>query len=162
MRHGIAEPLSAAMSEDFDRALTAKGRKRTYRAALGLRQLVPQLNFLASSPKLRARQTAQIVAEVWGAKAPPLIEWSELLEDDLAAPFEKLRALKADTALLCGHEPMLGRAVSQLLTGSADALGIEFKKAGVCALEVDFELKNARLLWHLTPKYLRQISKKTG
>jgi len=163
MRHGIAEPIGDTAPDDFSRALTAEGRDRAYRAALGLLEIVPQLDFLASSPKVRARATAQIVRDVWGKKAPPLTEWSELLEDDCAAWREKLRALQAETVLLCGHEPILSRIVSQLLTGSPEALSLEWKKAGVCALEIEFgievEPQKIKLLWHLTPKQLRKIGK---
>ncbi len=157
MRHGIAEDFSENAPDDFGRALTAKGRKRARRAALGLKKLVPQLDFLASSPKVRARQTAQIAREAWGENAPPLTEWGELMEEDFGAWLEKLRALRAETVLLCGHQPILGRVASQFLTGSADALEIRFKKAGVCALEVELDLPSARLLWHLGARALREI-----
>ncbi|PQV64438.1 phosphohistidine phosphatase, SixA [Abditibacterium utsteinense] len=186
MRHGIAHPLVDSASEsfaksspadDFHRALTSEGRDRAHRAALGARELVPRLDFLASSPKTRARQTAQIVRDVWGKKSPPLTEWSELMEDDSAALVGKLRALEAKVAgektvdaptiLLCGHEPLLSRFVSQLLTDSAETLRLEWKKAGVCALQVEFDpqkmkagettLPATTLMWHLTPKQLRKI-----
>lgn len=159
LRHGIAAPLSASIRDDFQRPLTRKGRKRVHRAARGLRELVPSLDFLASSPKLRARATAQIVREVFGKKAPPLTEWSELMEDDGDALRRKLAVLKAETVLLCGHEPHLSRFVSQLLTGSGEMFALEWKKAGICALEVEFEPFEARLLWHLTPRQLRKIGK---
>ncbi len=175
MRHGIAEPLadsSFQTPDDFHRALTGKGRKRARRAAWGLRKLTPRLDFLASSPKTRARQTAQIAREVWGKKSPPLTEWSELMENDGAATIEKLRAFNAkspgaQTVLLCGHEPLLSRLISQLLSGSPDVLVTEMKKAGVCGLEISFEAQktgasNARLLWHLTPRQLREIGKRNN
>lgn len=180
MRHGIAEPLADSgfkSPDDFHRALTVKGRKRARRAAFGVRAIVPRLDFLASSPKTRARQTAQIAREAWGQKAPPLTEWSELMEDDFAALFGKLRALNtkiaaeksahAPTVLLCGHEPLLSCLVSRLLTGSAEILALEWKKAGVCALQIEFDSQKpaapkTTLLWHLTPNQLRKIGKRSG
>lgn len=159
MRHGIAEPISDSASDDFHRPLTHEGRDRAHRAALGLRELVDGLDFLASSPKPRARATAQIVRDVFGKKAPPLTEWSELMEDDGPALRKKLAGLKAQTVLLCGHEPNLSRFVSQITTGSGETLQLEWKKAGICALEVEFSPLQARLLWHLTPRQLRRIGK---
>ncbi len=177
MRHGIAEslpepspePISKPFSDspyaakdDFHRALTGEGRDRAHRAALGLHELVRKLDFLASSPKTRARQTAQIVRDVWGKNSPPLTEWSELMEGDFTALLHKLRALSAKDAqivLLCGHEPHLSRLISKLLTGSPEKMTLELKKAGVCALEIDTETKKTTLLWHLTPKQLRKIGK---
>jgi phosphohistidine phosphatase SixA len=99
------------------------------------------------------------VRDVFGKKAPPLTEWSELMEDDSLALQQKLAALKAQTVLLCGHEPHLSRFVSQILTGSAETLEMEWKKAGICALEVEFSPLKAQLLWLLTPKQLRKIGK---
>ncbi|MBW3636230.1 MAG: phosphohistidine phosphatase SixA [Armatimonadetes bacterium] len=159
MRHGIAEPISTSAPDDFQRPLTHEGRDRAHRAARGLHELVPTLDFLASSPKIRARATAQIVRDVFGKKAPPLTEWSELMADDAPSLQRKLAGLKAQTVLLCGHEPHLSRFASQLLSGSAERLQLEWKKAGICALEVEFAPSSARLLWHLTPKQLRKIGK---
>lgn len=158
MRHGIAEPLSPAIPDDFHRPLTPEGRDRSHRAALGLHELVKKIDFLGSSPKTRARQTAQIVRDVYGKASPAVTEWPELMESDLGAMVGKLKDLKAETALLCGHEPYLSQLVAQLLTGRANGLEMEFKKAGVCALEVDGE-SGAVLLWYLTPKQLRKIGK---
>ena len=177
MRHGIAQPLSdSKSSDDFHRALTRKGRKRARRAALGICRLAPRLDFLASSPKTRARQTAQIVRESLGEIAPPLTEWSELMEEDPDAITEKLRVLDAKiagekTVLLCGHEPHLSRLISQMLAGSPEVLHVELKKAGVCALQIEWipqKMKQSpqkinsipqkmKLLFHLTPRQLRKI-----
>lgn len=159
MRHGIAEPLSAAIPDDFNRPLTSEGRDRAHRAALGLRELVAKLDFLASSPKTRARQTAQIVRDVFGKESPPLTEWSELMDDDFGAIVKKLGDTGAETVLVCGHEPYLSQLAAKLLTGSSEGFEMEWKKAGVCALEIGFQPTNAVLLWHLTPKQLRKIGK---
>lgn len=158
MRHGIAEHESDA-PDDFSRDLTAKGRTRARQAARGLHRLVPELDFVASSPKVRARETARLVLETFGESAPPLTVWSELLGDDFGLWLEKLEALEAETVLLCGHEPILSRIVSRFLTGSPDAFELEFKKASVCALEVEFAPLETRLAWHLTPKLLRMMGK---
>jgi phosphohistidine phosphatase len=169
MRHGIAEPLSEQIPNDFERPLTSEGRDRVHRAALGLAELVPALDILASSPKVRARSTGQIVRDVFGKEAPHLTEWTELMEDDDQALLQKLRNFEVGSILLCGHEPHLSRFASRVLTGLPDKMALEFKKAGVCALEIEFEsqsaalqsatLQSAVLLWHMTPKALRKVGK---
>ncbi len=157
MRHGIAEDISFEQFDDFGRKLTLKGRKRTRAAALGLRELAPKIDFLAASPKIRARETAEIVREVYGETASLLALWDELMDEDFSDWRRKLRSVTAETALLCGHEPILGRMVAEFLTGSAGSLVLDFKKAGVCALEVELEPFEAVLKWHLTPHQLRKI-----
>jgi phosphohistidine phosphatase len=164
MRHGIAEPISDLFPNDFDRPLSGEGWDRVHRAALGLARLIPSLDILASSPKTRARSTGQIVRDVFGKNAPHLTEWTELMEDDDKALIQKLGSFDVGTVLLCGHEPHLSQLASRLLTGSPDNLNLEFKKAGVCALQIEFEpqsgvLQSATLLWHMTPKALRKIGK---
>ncbi|RYG56642.1 phosphohistidine phosphatase SixA [bacterium] len=151
MRHGIAEPLGEEYAEDFDRPLTGKGEKRVRQAAQGLLKLVPPIELLASSPKVRALETARIAGAV--LEAPQVVEWEELMTGDHAGLLRKLRVCDAETVLLCGHEPHLSRFASRLLSGSPDKVAIEFKKSGVCAIE----LESATLLWHLGPAVLRLV-----
>ena len=54
VRHGIAEDVSKS-GRDADRELTAEGRRKTRRAARGLRALGVQPTALLASPLVRAR-----------------------------------------------------------------------------------------------------------
>jgi phosphohistidine phosphatase len=49
--------------DDSERPLTDDGKTKMRRAARGLRSLVPKLDLLASSPYVRAHETAEIVAD---------------------------------------------------------------------------------------------------
>ena len=60
LRHGIAEELATS---DFDRELTKRGRRRVAASAEVMAQLGMAPRRIFSSPRLRARQTAEIVAE---------------------------------------------------------------------------------------------------
>ena len=163
MRHGIAETDPPPGGGDAERPLSPEGLERTEAAARGLAALVDELDGIAGSPKKRARQTAQIVRGVYGKTAPAVEEWPELAVDGFAALCARLRAFEGNALLCVGHEPLLSEFVSELLTGSAAALPIEFKKAGVCALEVEWgapdEQPRALLLWHVTPRMLRQLAR---
>ena len=65
MRHGIAADLGeGGVLKDADRPLTLEGRAKLKQAALGLRELGLKFNVIFTSPLLRARQTAEVVAEV--------------------------------------------------------------------------------------------------
>ena len=163
MRHGIADDESA---DDFTRPLSPNGRKKTARAAAGLVALVPRVDTIACSPKLRARQTAQLARDAWDKAAPPLTEWPELLEVfDFAPLHHKLRALENNdvpnnataTVLLIGHEPNLSLLASWLLADDVAAFGWEWKKAGVLALEIEFKGGENKVHWFLPPKTLRAL-----
>src|SRR5262245_64180072 len=63
MRHGIAvEQDDPAVSSDAERPLSHKGVKRMRKAAKGVRRLGIAFDAVLTSPLLRARQTAEIVA----------------------------------------------------------------------------------------------------
>ena len=65
IRHAIAERrevFAQAGEADSARPLVAKGRKRMKQVVRGLKGLVPTIDVLATSPYLRAAQTAEIVA----------------------------------------------------------------------------------------------------
>jgi len=163
MRHGIAETDPPPGGTDSDRPLSEEGLDRTEAAARGLAAVVRELDGIATSPKKRARQTAQIVRGVYGKSAPAIEEWPELAESNFTGLCAHMRDFKGNTLLCSGHEPLLSEFVSELLTGSSSALPIEFKKAGLCVLDVDWgepgAAPRATLLWHLTPKLLRQLAR---
>ena len=69
IRHGVAqEKVDAGKAGDIDdrRALTPDGRTKMAHAAEGLREVVPEISLLASSPLLRAHESAEIVGHVYG------------------------------------------------------------------------------------------------
>ena len=64
MRHGIAADLGeAGVVKDADRPLTPEGREKMKLAAVGLRKAGMKFNLILTSPLLRSRQTAEVVAD---------------------------------------------------------------------------------------------------
>jgi len=156
--HGIAvERDDPGVTTDAERPLTLDGARKTRIAAEGLNRLDVGFDRILTSPWLRAKQTAAILAEVLGQENPE--ELPELAGD--RTPSELLGAL-ADhhgrRTLLVGHEPLLSSAVIQLLGGEWH---LDLKKSGACAIEVDAlpPRKPAILLWHLTARQLRWMAK---
>ena len=63
MRHGLAvEPGSPGFKMDADRALTHKGRRQLRKIARAMKGMELEFDLILSSPFVRARQTAEIVA----------------------------------------------------------------------------------------------------
>ena len=78
LRHGIAvDPVSSGMPDDA-RPLTEKGIKRMRQIAGGLRTLDLELEAIVSSPLVRAKETAEIVAVALGMR--DRLETSNVLE----------------------------------------------------------------------------------
>jgi phosphohistidine phosphatase len=161
IRHGPAGDRSeweAKGRDDRLRPLTPKGKKEVRRAAAGLAGLVPTLDVLATSPLVRAVETAEIVAAEYDCE----IETLESLAPD-HDPGEVLPWLQAQlpsgTVGLVGHEPHLSTLVGYLLTERKDSF-IELKKGGACLLEMADPAQPGRntLQWLLTDRELRRLA----
>ena len=166
VRHAIAEDRETFAREQRDdaaRPLTAEGREKMRRGAVGLKQLVPDIDLLASSPLKRAFDTAEIVARVYGGLKVERVA-------DLApgTPLEQVLVWVAGlpsrgTVALVGHEPDLSRLVCALLA-STNGPFLEFRKGAACLLEFTGPVGRgaATLDWFLGPKHLRRIGSDRG
>ena len=157
LRHGIAADRSeGGASHDSERALTPAGIKQMKEIAKGMKRLGISFDHVLSSPYLRARQTAEIVAEGVGFKGK--IALSEILTP--TADFKDfvglLKNFESDeNLLLVGHQPGLGSFISGLISGT-DHILIDLKKGGLCRVDTS-ELGMAALAeleWLLGPEQL--------
>ena len=162
IRHAIAEDREefAVTGQDDDlRPLTRDGRRRMRRAARGLREVVPRLGLLATSPLVRAVQTAEVLADAYELDAWET--WPELSPGVHPSMLvERLRSLRVDggPVAVVGHEPDLGELASWLLSGRTPSF-VELKKGPACLLEFEGppDPDRARLLWLLAPGQLRRL-----
>jgi phosphohistidine phosphatase len=161
VRHAIAEEredFARTGKDDAQRPLTDEGRKKMKLGARGLRQLVPEIDLLATSPLTRAAQTGAILDSVYGGLSE--VEIEELAPE--ASPAEFLRWLRqqhAETLAVVGHEPSISLILSWLLTGTERRL-FSFRKGGACLIEFPGEVGagTATLLWALTAAQLRELA----
>ena len=161
LRHAIAEDqgeFSRTGKDDRLRPLTDEGRKKMKQGAKGLREILPDIDLLATSPLTRAAQTGAIVDSVYGGLAE--VEIEEL--SPAATPTDFLRWLrkqKAGTVAAVGHEPSISLITSWLLTGTERRI-FSFRKGGACLVEFTGEVGGgtATLLWALTPGQLRDLA----
>jgi phosphohistidine phosphatase len=156
IRHGIAAPLGNPAERDEDRQLTAEGVRRMRRVARGLRQLVPRPRAILSSPLMRARQTAEIVAQRWDGlepvPAPALVrgDWEDICRDLASYGAE-------DTIVLVGHESWISTLTARLL-GSQSGPAFGFRKGGVALIDVEQpSLARGSLRWFMPPRVLRRL-----
>lgn len=159
VRHGVAEERGERWPDDTKRPLTADGMTKMKKAARGLANLGVAFDIILSSPLVRARQTADILAAGLDA-SPPIVNIDSLAPGapyaTLVADLEK-HARKLRIALV-GHEPSIGELAARLI-GSRHA--IEFKKGAVCRIDLDELPPNGPgdLRWLIPPKVLREIKK---
>lgn len=152
LRHGIAFERSEWKGGDTERPLTNDGIGKIRNTAKTLVHLDLGLDAIISSPLVRARQTADIVAQELGLNA-------KLSEDKRLAPGFNESQLhvvlrdhaRAGAVMLVGHEPDLSETIGTLIGGGRIAM----KKGGLALVELpDAQSRRGELLWLLTPKWL--------
>jgi len=136
VRHAIAEDL-ADDGTDFSRKLTKKGRKRFEKLVERLAEAGMQVDLVATSPLVRTRETAEILADVLGGKKRPPVESVDALapSSDWQALVEWTVRQDARAVAWVGHAPCVGRLVAATIGDSTAS--IRMQKGAVAAVRLD-------------------------
>jgi phosphohistidine phosphatase len=159
VRHGLAAARGEAWPDDTKRPLTHKGIARLRREAQGLTALGVAFDQIVTSPLVRSRQTAEILAEASGSK--PSMATSDALapEGTVAQAIEDLGKYgRRRRIAIVGHEPNIGELAAKLIGARA---ALEFKKGAICRIDVETlpPARPGRLRWFVSPKMLRSLGK---
>jgi len=156
LRHGIAGDRADWKGDDSLRPLTSKGRSQLVLTAKVMASLGIEFDAVLTSPLVRARETAEIVAARLGAthrlREEPRLEPGF----DVTRLSDVLAGRGRDrTLLLVGHEPDFSHTISALVGGG----NLEMKKGGLArvTLTSDRPLRG-ELVWLLPPKLLRRLT----
>lgn len=161
VRHATAtDRFGGTVQRDEDRYLTDGGRQEAEQVAQAMKKFGAKPDTFITSPLVRARQTAEIFAEVAGHKGG--LDFSDAMApggtfSDLYKQIAGHK--KASEICLFGHQPDMTRLAQALLWSSE--LDMPFKKAGVCRIDV-FDLPPTRpgtLKWFITPKIAHHFVK---
>lgn len=158
LRHGDAGKRSPS-SGDFKRTLTSEGRQEIVDLSNGLKFLEVKLDYILTSPLLRAKNTAELVAKSLKYKGK-IEELNALKPEGSRLEFySALSKLKRESVVLVvGHEPYLSQMISESISQSD--CRIDLKKAGLARIRILAILPKLKgdLRWLLTPKLLKKIS----
>jgi len=156
VRHAIAAERGDAWPDDDKRPLTTRGVHRFKDSLGGFKWLDASIDEIFSSPLVRAKQTADLLAAVVGTGVKTL---------DALAPgntpavviAQLAKAAKRQRIALVGHEPGLGELAAHLIGASHP---LTFKKGGVCRIDLGAlsAKKTGSLVWFVTPKMLRGLA----
>ena len=125
VRHAIAEPRGSAWPDDTKRPLTHRGMARMREAARGLDAMGVEISLVLTSPLIRARQTAEILAQ--GLTSTPTVELTNgLLPGSLRPAWWRRSPATAGSrsVALVGHEPGLGELAAWLI-GAREAAAVQ-------------------------------------
>jgi phosphohistidine phosphatase len=157
IRHGLAEERGEAWPDDTKRPLTVKGMSRLRKSARGLSELGVSFDLILTSPLMRTRQTAEVIAADLDAR-PVLVNTDSLAPDGsyAAVVAELEKHSKRERIALVGHEPGIGELAARLV-GSRHA--IPFRKGAVCRIDVEALPPSGpgELRWFVTSRILRKL-----
>jgi phosphohistidine phosphatase len=157
IRHGLAEKRGDAWPDDSKRPLTEQGMSRLRKSARGLARVGVTFDVILTSPLVRARQTAEVIAGTLDPR-PPVVTAEPLAPGGLypAVLAELEKQARRPRIALVGHEPGIGELAARL-AGSRHP--IEFKKGAICRIDVDAfpPPEPGTLRWFLTPKIMRGL-----
>ncbi|MGH9148199.1 MAG: phosphohistidine phosphatase SixA [Vicinamibacterales bacterium] len=159
IRHGVAAERGDAWPDDNKRPLTDDGVKRLRKIARGLIEIGVGFEVILTSPLVRAKQTAELIASE--LKPDPPITVTDALSPgaSYASVLDELgKHSRRRRIALVGHEPGMGALAARLM-GSRQAL--EFKKGGIARIDVAAlpPTGAGNLAWFLPPKLLRKLGK---
>jgi phosphohistidine phosphatase len=158
IRHAVAAERGDHWPDDAKRPLTPGGMTKMRKAAKGFVKLGAEIDMILSSPLVRARQTADIVAQVLKAVPPVVVSDALAPAGTPAAVMQEIakHARKGRLALV-GHEPNIGELAAQLI---GTRTPIVFKKGSVCRIDFDVlpPKGHGQLIWLATPKMLRRMA----
>lgn len=168
VRHGDAAARADWTDDDAARPLTKEGQEEVRAAARGLASLGLKVEALLASPRLRADQTARLIAEALHAEVTTRDELSGGF--DVAALGTLLPEFaSASGVMIVGHEPDLSELAGTLCANDHSPARLHMRKAACCALKLPRHLVEtpgkhgadlvgaATLEWFLTAPHLAQI-----
>lgn len=153
LRHADAGDPEAWQGPDAARPLSDKGRKQSRRLGEHLAAIGFSADGVITSPKIRASETADIVAECLKATVS--------IDDRLGGPLgvETVDTILEEAgdpgrAILVGHDPDF----SELVTVLCAAAGVTMRKGALARIEIDRPLRTGAgtLRWLLPPDALKR------
>src|SRR5215212_8146484 len=130
VRHAIAAERGSEWPDDDQRPLTDRGIHRFKEEVAGLRWLEASIEEVISSPLVRAKQTADLLAA--GIDGKPVVRILKALEpghSPAAIMTQVARLARRPRLALVGHEPGLGELAAHLIGASRP---LPFRKGSIC------------------------------
>ena len=132
LRHAEAEPHC---DDDFSRRLTEKGYKQARQAGCFMKEQCLRPDLILTSPVIRARDTAGIVAKLLGKIDVTQVPWAACGMDPERALAELASYSKFKSILLVGHEPDFSTLIASLI-GLSRSSSIQVGKASLTGIDL--------------------------
>lgn len=159
IRHGKAGSPPGEYHDDDLRLLTEEGKQETTRLATIWKKMGIEFDKLISSPLLRARQTAEIIAQVydWNYEITERESMGHMFSVDGVISMLDTFPGKKKVALV-GHNPDLSTLAAAFVKGTMTPC-VDFKESAI--MGINFlgapSVGNGALLFYMPPEILRPL-----
>jgi phosphohistidine phosphatase len=143
-QHGEAK----SKDENPERPLTDRGIEDVRKIAKFIAKNKPAIREIRHSGKLRAKQTAEILADHLQSLSVVAVDGIAPLDD--VEPVAEALASETKELMLVGHLPFLDRLTAKLLTSDSNASIVRFRQGGIICLTLDES--NWKICWMITPE----------
>jgi phosphohistidine phosphatase len=130
VRHGEAKTKDV----DPKKSLSEAGREHVVQVSGQVAGIGPSLEEIRHSGKVRAQQTAEVLAEVVGVAPERVREVDGLRPNDDVGAVARQVDEEGRSLALVGHLPFMGKLASLLLTGDPGRLDLRIGDAGCLIL----------------------------
>ncbi len=153
VRHGEAQDKVGGM-KDEDRPLTSFGAATIAHLGRSLKGIIKRFDLILTSPFLRARQSADILGNIFGNKGEISVSNSLIAGSPPNELLNEIKKSDASHILIIGHQPYLGSYINFFTGTKEDDMSI---RTATCALVETCELKKdkGKLLWIKEPADLK-------
>ncbi len=147
IQHGEAKPESA----DPERSLTSRGEEEVKKVSEAAKRLKIRPSKVFHSGKMRAKQTAEIVARSLLIPGASVQAVDGLNPNDRVLPWEVSISQEKEDLMIVGHLPFLEKLASLLLCGEENARVVLFRYGAIVCLEQKQD-RGWAVRWILTPE----------
>ena len=141
---------SLSKEQDPDQGLSSAGIDETRRMAALAAEHQIAVRRIQHSTKTRARQTAEIFAEVLSPQDGVQVMEGIKPMDDVTTVAPELNP--EDNLMLVGHLPYMARLTSYLITGNIEPSVFTFQNSGIVCLDKPADGVNWQIVWSLMPR----------
>jgi phosphohistidine phosphatase len=157
VRHAVAAERGSEWPDDAVRPLTPDGASKFRKAVAGLTAFGVEIDIIFTSPLVRCRQTADLLAD--GMTRKPRVVAIDALAPGgghAAVIAEITRVARRPRIALVGHEPDMGHLAAKLVGLKRP---LEFRKGAVCRIDIDGLPPGGlgQLRWFVPPRMLRRL-----
>lgn len=149
MRHGEAE----SAGKDKDRRLSQAGKNDVTKLAAFLHPLNLTVDHFFHSDKMRAIETATIIATAIYSRSPMLMRKELDSMSSIHELLDELPTLSGDI-LLVGHMPYMGKLASFLTAAHENVANYAIEPGCIICFEAGGFRSNWQLAWMINPRQL--------